>query len=65
MRGNDGKLYGTTVGQAAGYGTIFSISQDGTAFSTLHVFASDGANPYAGLVEGGDGKLYGTTVGGG
>src|SRR5579862_231608 len=60
-------LYGTAVGGGgSGYGTVFRLNADGTAFITLHNFtgASDGANPYAGLVLSGD-TLYGTAYGGG
>ncbi|MBV9571721.1 MAG: hypothetical protein JO056_10820 [Alphaproteobacteria bacterium] len=62
-------LYGTTGtgGGACDCGTVFRMSLDG-AETILHSFAgspSDGANPYAGLVEGKNGILYGTTDNGG
>jgi len=68
-------FYGTTsgLGSAAknhiSKGTAFKISpsQNGWKLEDLHVFqgGTDGANPFAGLVEGANGRLYGTTVGGG
>ncbi len=71
---NDGKLYGTTysggnVQNFYNQGTIFSVTTAG-AFSTLHMFdnvhgTTDGANPYAGLIQGKDGAFYGTTQFGG
>jgi uncharacterized repeat protein (TIGR03803 family) len=59
-------FYGTTFsGGADGYGTVFEITPDG-ALTTLHSFDnSDGANPFAPLVQGTDGKFYGTTLNGG
>ena len=66
--GRDGKLYGTTpFGGAAGVGTVFRLSPDGSAFEVLHAFAceSDGCFPRAGLTGGSDGKFYGTTPTGG
>jgi len=66
----DGSLYGTTVyGGASNFGTVFKI-QTGAANTPviLHSFGdgvSDGANPYAGLVQATDGSLYGTTQEGG
>jgi uncharacterized repeat protein (TIGR03803 family) len=60
-------LYGTaSSGGFFGYGTVFSINTDGTAFAVLHTFtgASDGANPYAGLVLSGN-ILYGAASDGG
>lgn len=78
----DGRLYGTTrlgdVNQASTTGTIFSLAQDGTGYTTLHRFAAftsrnielgpintNGAYPESALVEGSDGLLYGVTRNGG
>jgi uncharacterized repeat protein (TIGR03803 family) len=60
----DGFLYGTTFrGGANGWGTVFRIAPDGTAFQPLYAFSkSDGGSPAAGLILGSDGFLYGTTV---
>src|SRR5271169_364927 len=70
--GADGSLYGTTYqGGANGnfQGTVFKISpQPPYTLTPLHTFKgspSDGAFPYAGLVEGKDGFFYGTTASGG
>jgi uncharacterized repeat protein (TIGR03803 family) len=66
----DGNFYGTTYsGGAHGKGLAFKISQNGT-LATLYSFCSqsgctDGANPYAGLVQATDGNFYGTTLFGG
>ena len=69
----NGTLYGTTRGGGKsgcynnlGCGTVFSVTPSGTE-TVLHRFrphSSDGANPYAGLVNV-NGTLYGTTVDGG
>jgi uncharacterized repeat protein (TIGR03803 family) len=72
VQATNGDLYGTTyLGGAGGGGTVFRITVSGT-LTTLHSFCSeggdpctDGANPYAGLVQATDGDLYGTTYGGG
>jgi len=60
-------LYGTALyGGSSGYGVVFALNTDGTGFTNLHSFtsASDGANPYAGLVLSGN-TLYGTAYVGG
>ena len=77
VRAANGDLYGTTYygGESAsancpnGCGTIFRITPSGT-FTRLHSFCSlsnctDGAYPYAALVQATNGDLYGTTYGGG
>jgi len=74
LQGSDGNFYGTTINGGAygssclnvGCGTVFKITPSRT-LTTLHSFSggSDGANPYAGLVQGTDGNLYGTASGGG
>jgi uncharacterized repeat protein (TIGR03803 family) len=64
---NDGSLYGTTYqgGTNGGYGTIFKLATNG-AFASLASFSNtNGANPYAGLVQDSDGNFYGTTFYGG
>ena len=69
--GADGFLYGTTQqGGANSNGTVFKINQ-GTAFTLLYEFAggqpgaTDGSNPFSGLVQGPDFAFYGTTYAGG
>jgi uncharacterized repeat protein (TIGR03803 family) len=70
IQGRDRNLYGTSAlgGNSAcefGCGTVFMMSPSG-ALTTLHSFnGSDGAYPYAGLIQGTDGNLYGVTFGGG
>jgi uncharacterized repeat protein (TIGR03803 family) len=67
----DRNFYGTTSNGGAsnncqsGCGTVFKITPKGK-LTTLHNFDnSDGANPYAALVQGADGNFYGTTENGG
>jgi uncharacterized repeat protein (TIGR03803 family) len=61
-----GTLYGTTPqGGTAGFGSVFKINTDGTAFTNFYSFSgSDGNIPTAGLVLS-DNTLYGTTQNGG
>jgi uncharacterized repeat protein (TIGR03803 family) len=72
VEGTDGNLYGTTTsggenddcfyGENYTCGTVFSITSSGT-LATLHTFVgTDGAIPYAGLVQGANGDCYGTTT---
>lgn len=68
-------LYGTCYGGgASGDGTVWSYNLGTSAFTVLHSFtgynsgnppASDGANPYEGVILGSDGLLHGTTYNGG
>jgi uncharacterized repeat protein (TIGR03803 family) len=69
VQGSDGNFYGTTSASGFGpssKGTVFRISPSGS-FTNLWEFngCSDGAGPYAGLVQGSDGNFYGTTSGNG
>ncbi|HLH79747.1 MAG TPA: choice-of-anchor tandem repeat GloVer-containing protein [Chthonomonas sp.] len=67
IQGKDGALYGTTYGGGDnGFGVVFKVNPDGSKFQVLHTFSyTDGANPYAGVIQGRDGALYGTTLSGG
>jgi uncharacterized repeat protein (TIGR03803 family) len=71
VRGTDGNFYGATrsggLTNGGGYGTLFSITQDG-ALTTLYTFANqgiDGETPAAPPFQATDGNFYGTTDGGG
>lgn len=65
-----GNGYGTTVeGGTYDEGTVFQVTPAGT-LTTIYTFCSqinctDGAAPYAGLVQGANGNFYGTTQSGG
>ncbi len=70
IQATDGNFYGTTFsGGAYGHGTIFEMTPRG-ALKTLYSFCAqsgctDGANPYAALVQDTNGTFYGTTSDGG
>ncbi len=68
MLGNDGYFYGTThYGGDDTMGTVFKLSLGGVE-TILHSFtgdATDGAEPYAAVVQDSQGNLYGTTYYGG
>ncbi len=48
-----------------GCGTVFKITLGGTLTTPLRFDGSDGAYPYAGLVQASDGNFYGNTLEGG
>lgn len=65
--GDDGNFYGTTSGDGqTNFGTIFSMSPDGT-LNPLYSFTggSDGGNPQGTLVGGSNHLFYGTSYSGG
>ena len=69
--GSDGNFYGTTTaGGTNGLGSVFELTSGGQ-FNSLYSFSctatncSDGAIPYAGLLQGTNGIFYGTTSTGG
>ena len=67
VHGNDGNFYGTSYsGGDSNAGTVFRISPS-ASFTNLWSFTggSDGAKPWAGLLQGSDGNFYGTTYSGG
>lgn len=73
IQDSQGNLYGTTYyggdlscGSGAGCGTVFKLSKTGKE-TVLHAFkgGTDGANPYAGVIQDAKGSLYGTTYYGG
>ncbi len=65
IQATDGNFYGTTIGDAYGYGSVFKMTPAGE-LTTLHIFDQiDGYWPNAALVQASDGNFYGTTTEGG
>ena len=69
--GTDGSFYGTTQqGGPNENGTVFKVTSTGV-FTSLYQFAggqpgaTDGSNPFSGLIQGPDGNFVGTTYAGG
>jgi len=75
VHGSDGNFYGTTcfggtygtgvAGDGLGYGTVFKITTNGTLTTLASFNGTNGASPFAGLIQGTDGNFYGTTFAGG
>ncbi len=70
IQATDGNFYGTTyLGGVGDSGTVFKITPSGT-LTTLYQFCtnldcSQGAQPFAGVIQASDGNLYGVTTAGG
>jgi uncharacterized repeat protein (TIGR03803 family) len=72
-QGPDGQLYGTTteggnpnVNNGQGYGSVFKITTNGSAFTLLLDFdGTNGGSPEGSLLLAGDGNFYGTANAGG
>jgi uncharacterized repeat protein (TIGR03803 family) len=68
LAANDGNFYvALSAGGSTSVGAVMRVTPSGTA-TVVHEFAAaatDGATPYAGLIQASDGALYGTTFYGG
>ena len=63
VKGRDGNLYGATFnGGPSNAGTVYRLTPEGS-FTILYAFKgmSDGAGPFAALVQAADDSFYGTT----
>jgi uncharacterized repeat protein (TIGR03803 family) len=63
LQGQDGALYGTTMGSL--YGTVFRITTNAVFTSLFSFSAANGWTPTGDLIQLADGCLYGTTTAGG
>jgi uncharacterized repeat protein (TIGR03803 family) len=61
IKSTNGKLYGNAlIGSTTGNGIVYSINQDGSAYTKLHEFTDTEGYELSGkLLEASDGKLYG------
>jgi uncharacterized repeat protein (TIGR03803 family) len=69
VQGTNGSFYGTTsaggINGTNSLGTVFRMTPAGALTTLVSFDSTNGANPWAGLVEGRDGSFYGTTTAGG
>ncbi len=74
VQGTDGNFYGTTYSGGnpifnghtyVTYGAVFKFTTNGVITRLFSFNGSNGANPFAGLIQGNNGNFYGTTTGGG
>ncbi len=70
VQGSDGNFYGTATGVyfplgTNNYGTVFRISPSGSFTNLCSFKSSNGAYPFAAVLQGRDGNFYGTTEAGG
>jgi len=67
VQGSDGYLYGVTpIGGVNGYGTIFRLKTNGSAFSVIYNFdKTNGAGPYSTPMLHTNGIIYGLAQSGG
>ena len=65
LKDSSGNLFGTSLGGAGGYGTVFELAAGSNTITTLVSFNKANGFPNGGLVEDSNGNLFGTTFGGG
>ncbi len=72
IQANDGNFYGTTesggdlsTNSDYNYGTIFKMTPAGVLTTLVNFNYTNGAAPYASLIQASDGNFYGTTASGG
>lgn len=66
VEGNDGNLYGTTLGGGtSGDGTVFRMDKTGSLQTIFSFSGTNGKNPIGDLVAGPSGNFFGATVLGG